>query len=278
VQLAEKEVRCRARGKMRLDSSSPCVGDLVEIVILPDDEGVITKVFPRKNILERPAVANVTQVVVVCAASAPPPNAVLIDRVLVAAEWLGLTAVVVVNKSDLGTEETVTDLYRKAGYMALSVSLVEQKNTEQLCAALGGHTTVLAGQSGVGKSSILKHLCPERKVGVGEVNMRKGYGRHTTRHVELIFVPEWDAYVVDTPGFSKLELPTGLSSLLLAECFLEMRGQREYCRFGHDCRHNGEPACAVKSKVALGDISRERYESYISLLNELLERERSQYK
>jgi len=278
VQLADREVRCRARGRLRLDQGGPCVGDMVEIAILPDGEGVITEVLPRRNLLERPPVANVTQVLVVCAAAAPPPNLPLIDRVLVAAEWLGLSAVVVVNKCDLDTREDVSDIYRKAGYLAPVISLSERKNTEQLYNALCGHTTVLAGQSGVGKSSVLKHLCPARNVGIGEVNMRKGYGRHTTRHVELIFVPKFDAFVVDTPGFSKLELPAGLSSLALADCFLEMRGQRDLCRFGYDCRHLGEPDCAVKRKVETGDISLERYESYVSLLNELFERERSQYK
>lgn len=278
VQLEDREIRCRARGKMRLHNESPCVGDFVEVDVLNDGEGVLTKISPRKNLLERPPVANITQVLIVCSALAPHPNFALIDRILVATELLGLSAVVVVNKCDLDSGVAVSSVYRPAGYPVVEVSLSADVNIASLWASLRGHTSVLAGQSGVGKSSVIKHLCPEREVGVGEVNLRKGYGRHTTRHVELIFVPELDAYIVDTPGFSKLELPEGLSILTLADCFLEMRGQRDHCKFGHSCRHLGEPDCRVKQEVGRGHISQERYQSYTILLNELIERERSQYK
>jgi len=278
VQLGDSEVRCRARGKLRLQSENPCVGDYVKISLLPDGEGVIEEVLPRLNVLERPFVANITQVVVVCAATRPLPNLVLLDRVLVAAEHLGVSGVVVINKCDLESGDTVKRLYRQAGYPVVPLSLWAEGNMEPMLAALRGQTSVLAGQSGVGKSSLIKYLCPKREVLVGEVNMRKGFGRHTTRHVELIYMPEWEAYVVDTPGFSKIDLPLELSSRALSDYYREMRGLREYCKFGHDCRHQDEPECRVRQEVLAGNISAERYSSYIMLLGELKERERSQYK
>jgi len=278
VQLGDREVRCRARGKLRHQSESPCVGDYVKISLLEDGEGVIDAVMQRKNVLERPFVANITQVVVVCAATRPLPNLVLVDRILVAAEHLGVAGVVVVNKCDLESGDTVKRLYTQAGYPVVSLALVGEGDVLPLLAALRGHTSVLAGQSGVGKSSLIKYLCPEREVSIGEVNMRKGFGRHTTRHVELIYMPEWDSYVVDTPGFSKFDLPLELSSRALADYFREMRGLREHCKFGHDCRHQDEPECRVRQEVLAGIISAERYQSYVMLLGELKERERSQYK
>ncbi|MBS4054146.1 MAG: ribosome small subunit-dependent GTPase A [Thermaerobacter sp.] len=278
VQLGDREVRCRARGRLRLQSENPCVGDYVKISLLSDGEGVVDQVLPRRNVLERPFVANITQVVVVCAATRPLPNLVLLDRILVAAEFLGVSGVVVINKCDLDSGDQVKRLYTQAGYPVVSLSLVAEGCVRPLLPALRGHTSVLAGQSGVGKSSLIKHLCPEREVLVGEVNLRKGFGRHTTRLVELIYMPEWEAYVVDTPGFSKFDLPVELSSLALSDYFLEMRGLRMHCKFGHDCRHQDEPGCRVGQEVQAGTISAERYQSYIMLLGELKERERSQYK
>lgn len=278
VHVENMELRCRARGKFRIKEETPVVGDLVVVSDLGDGEGVVDFILPRSNLLERPPVANITQVVVVAAMTSPEPNLALVDRVLVAVEALGVGGAVFFNKADLSNRPGLSSIYEKAGYQVVEGSLTHLDDLSPLFEVLRGHTTVLAGQSGVGKSSLVKRLRPELAVGVGEVSARTQHGRHTTRHVELIFVPQYEAYVADTPGFSRFDLPLGLSQLALAELFPEMRNQRDKCRFGHDCRHQGEPGCAVKEALAAGDMSSERYQSYITLLEEVKQQERSQYK
>lgn len=278
VHVDDRELRCRARGKFRIKDETPVVGDLVEVSDLGDGEGVVDSILPRTNLLERPPVANITQVVVVAAMTSPEPNLALVDRVLVAAEALGIRGAVFFNKADLSNRPRLRTIYEKAGYQVVEGSLTSHENMSSLFEVLRGQTTVLAGQSGVGKSSLVKRLRPELSVGVGEVSSRTQHGKHTTRHVELIFVPEYDAYLADTPGFSRFDLPSGLTQLTLAELFPEMRDQRDDCRFGHDCRHQGEPGCAVREALSCGDISPERYQSYIALLDEIKQQERSQYK
>lgn len=278
VQSGESELRCRARGKLRTRDENPCVGDMVEFTMLSADEGVVDRVLPRMNVLERPTVANITQVVVVAALTSPEPNIDLMDRILVAAESLSLRGVICLNKSDLSTRTDIRRIYQSTGYTVVEVSMKYGDDLTPLFVELSGQTSVLAGQSGVGKSSLIDRLLPELGVRLGDVSARTQHGRHTTRHVELIYVPEWTAYVADTPGFSRLDLPASVSSHYLSELFPEMRPLRKECRFSFDCHHHNEPGCAVKARVQEGIIAKERYASYLSLLEELKSLERSQYK
>lgn len=279
VQTESALLRCRARGKLRLAEETPVVGDLVEVSALNESEGVVGRILPRRNLLERPLVANVSQVVVVAAMTSPEPNLILVDRVLVAAEVLGLKGVVFFNKTDLHQREELRGIYEKAGYRVILGSLTCAPAPSELLDVLCGQTSVLAGQSGVGKSSLVRLLCPELDLAVGEVSAKTRQGRHTTRHVELHYLAECEAFVADTPGFSRLDLPEGLTTYNLAEYFPEMHGAREHCRFGGDCRHRGEPGCAVQEKLLPSKaMAPERYKSYLALLEEVRQQERSRYK
>jgi len=278
VQTDSLVLRCRARGKLRTGESQPYVGDFVEVLQLNDGEGVLEKVLPRTNLLERPAVANITQVVVMAAIASPEPNLSLVDRILVSAEQLNLRAVLCFNKSDLSERPDIPAMYEPAGYPVVAVSIKFGDDLDPLFKELANQTSVLAGQSGVGKSSLINRLMPELGIRLGDVSVKTQHGKHTTRHVELIYVPGYNAFIADTPGFSRLDLSTSIASADLSDLFPEMRAVRENCRFAYDCRHHNEPGCAVKALVQEGKIGMERYSSYLTLLSEVKQAERSQYK
>lgn len=281
VQLPDTVIRCRARGRLKNlePAEAPVVGDMVEVEIIGEGEGVVNAVLPRTNLLQRPTVSNITQMVVVASFSSPDPNQLLLDRLLVAAEHLELRAVLCFNKLDLVQSlGALPDMYRNVGYTVLTVSLQQEGDLKPFFAELRGHVSVLAGQSGVGKSSVINWIKPGLELSVGTVSDKSQLGKHTTRHVELIHISDWDAYVVDTPGFSKLELPENLHSRDLSDYFPEMRPLRSGCRFGFDCRHHNEPGCAVLAALGRGDVARMRYDNYLLLFEELVSREKNQYK
>ncbi len=270
-------VCCRARGKFKLDEITPMVGDRVRCSLLPDGSGVVQEVLPRSTVLQRPAVSNVDQVLIVATLKDPSPNLGLVDRLLVTAEFLGLEAIVGFNKSDLGSTEEAEALrviYGPLGYPSLVFSAKQQVGIDQVRDLLDGHVTVMAGQSGVGKSSLINLVTDGKRIATGEVSQKSGTGRHTTRHVELLPLPEpWRGFVVDTPGFNRLELPEDLTADQLDACFPEMQ-MREHCRFGNSCVHLAEPGCAVKAALAEQQVAPSRYHSYQLLYQELREAER----
>ncbi len=266
---------CKARGVFRNRGVKPLVGDDVEITVLDEaaGEGNIDAILPRANSLIRPAVANVDQAVVVFAVSDPAPNLNLLDRFLVMMARQNIPAAICFNKTDLGGEETkrLSALYEPAGYPLRFVSIRAESGLEDLRALFTGKTTVLAGPSGVGKSSITNWLWPEADMQTGEISSRIRRGKHTTRHSELFFV-EQDTYIVDTPGFSSLYIGDLMPEELKA-CFPEFAGWEEDCRFlGYV--HIGERECGVKTAVGEGKIGRERYENYRLLYQELKDRRR----
>ncbi len=266
---------CKARGVFRNRGVKPLVGDDVEITVLDEaaGEGNIDAILPRANSLIRPAVANVDQAVVVFAVSDPAPNLNLLDRFLVMMARQNIPAAICFNKTDLGGEETkrLSALYEPAGYPLRFVSIRAESGLEDLRALFTGKTTVLAGPSGVGKSSITNWLWPEADMQTGEISSRIRRGKHTTRHSELFFV-EQDTYIVDTPGFSSLYIGDLMPEELKA-CFPEFAGWEEDCRF-LGCVHIGERECGVKTAVGEGKIGRERYENYRLLYQELKDRRR----
>lgn len=211
------------------------------------------------------------------AAAEPTPNLVLIDRLLVTAEYLGLLAIVGINKADLAagdTGKTMQLLYHGIGYPTFFFSLRAADGLVELKQHLAGHVTVLAGQSGVGKSSLLNALAAEQVAETGAISQRGGAGRHTTKHVELLpLPPPINGFMVDTPGFSRLQLPEGLLAAELGHFFPEMR-EHSNCRFGGRCVHLQEPDCGVKAALAAGLIAQSRYDSYQQLYAELWESER----
>jgi len=270
-----REVRCRLRGRFRRERLQVLTGDRVQVNLLDEGTGVIEGVLPRKSQLVRPPVANVDQVICVFSARQPVLNLSLVDRMLVQAEKEQLAAVLCLNKIDLLDQEEVEEVeahYRPAGYPVLPTSARFGVGIEELRSRLEGKISVLAGQSGVGKSRLLNALQPGLQLRTGELSRKVGRGRHTTRHVELLFIAP-GGWVADTPGFSVLEPAAGMAAEELGGCFPEIKKHATGCRFSN-CLHRHEPQCAVKEAVEEGNIPYQRYEHYLQILQEIEELER----
>ena len=262
---------CKAKGAFRREKQKPLVGDDVEIDVISQEEktGNITAILPRKNELIRPAVANIDQALVIFAAAKPAPNLNLLDRFLVMMGQQEVETIVCFNKKDL-TEESdrqrLSQIYQSCGYQVLFTSAKEQEGIEELRELLKGKTSTVAGPSGVGKSSLINLLQPEAAMETGALSQKIERGRHTTRHSQLIPVED-GTYIMDTPGFSSLSL-FGIEKEELKDYFFEFTEYEGSCRFT-GCSHIHEPDCAVKQALKDGKISRERYENYRMLYEEL---------
>lgn len=265
---------CRAKGIFRKEKVKPLVGDNVQLSPVQDNEklaGNVDALLPRKNALVRPSVANVDQAMVVFAAASPKPNLNLLDRFLISMARQQIPVIICFNKIDLTGEEEIrrlTGIYEKCGSVVRAVSVARQEGLEELQQLLEGRTTVAAGPSGVGKSSLTNALCGGFRMEVGEVSRKIDRGKHTTRHTELIVLRK-DTYFLDTPGFSSLYLP-GLEEQEVKEYFEEFVPYEPYCRF-QGCMHISEPDCAVKEALESGKIAGERYENYVLLVQEARE-------
>ena len=259
-------VTCKLRGKFK-KRQGVYPGDLVDVGLLPDSTGVVERLLPRESLMRRPLVANVDQVVLTFAAAQPDPHPLLVSRFLVLAEWSGLARILVcVNKSDLppAAEESFK-VSEAAGYQVLHVSAQTGAGVDAFRRELANHITCFAGPSGVGKSSLLNAIEPGLSLQTGHVSEKIKRGRHTTRVAELL--PFAGGYIVDTPGFSSMELD-GIDEQLLPSYFPEFRPYLGHCRFS-PCSHSHEPDCAVKEAVAAGNIPQERYDAYLSILEEI---------
>ncbi len=259
-----KIYECKAKGIFRNRRMKPLVGDDTVFDVLNEEEGLgnITEILPRRNSLLRPATANVDQALVIFAAKEPDPNLNLLDRFLVTMEIEEIPCQICFNKADLDRQEgtRLLRLYEKAGYPAHLFSIHREEGLSGLRELLRGRTTVMAGPSGVGKSSLMNFLHPGADMETGSVSEKIGRGRHTTRHTELFFLEE-NTFLLDTPGFSSLELsdiPCEELRFYYPE-FLKLEGK---CRF-HGCIHGKEPDCAVKQALGEGRVCRERYENYL---------------
>ncbi len=260
---AENSVyECRARGKFRLDGTSPLVGDRVSFAISGNGKGYIEKVHERKNFFIRPAVANIDVLVFIAANTNPVTDPFLIDRVSVITEEAGCELMVCINKTDIDTADELYDIYSSSGFDTFRVSAFDGGGINELKSALKGKICAFTGNSGVGKSSILNAIVPELKLEVGEVSEKLGRGRHTTRHVELFSVDE-DTFIADTPGFAsfEVEMMQTIDKHELQYDFRDFRSCIGRCRFA-DCAHLKEPGCAVTEAVQNGRIKLSRYQSY----------------
>lgn len=267
---------CKAKGIFRNRNIKPLVGDDVEFTVLDERErtGNIDAILPRKNRLIRPAVSNVDQAVVVFAITEPMPNLNLLDRFLVMMERQEIPVIICFNKIDLSGEaeiEKLKAIYGPPGYPLHFISTYEASGLEELHRLITGKTTVLAGPSGVGKSSITNYLQPEARMETGVVSEKIKRGKHTTRHSELFFVEE-GTYMMDTPGFSSMYIED-LEPNELKDYFPEFAAYEDECRF-LGCIHVGEKVCGVKAAVAEGKIDRSRYDNYLLLYQELKDKRR----
>ena len=257
-------LECRARGKFRKTGDSPLVGDRVT-VRLEQGKGTVQSILPRRNRFLRPAVANIDALLILASRAIPVTEPFLIDRMTVIALAQGVEPIICVNKTDLEDPTPLAELYRAAGFPTVCTSAETGEGIEELRRLIAGKTVAFTGNSGVGKSAILRRLCPELKVETGEVSQKLGRGRHTTRHVELFPIGE-GCRVADTPGFSsfELELMEPIPKEELAELFPDFRPHLGHCRFP-DCAHRREPDCGVLAALAAGEIKPSRHQSYLKL-------------
>ena len=268
--------QCKAKGVFRNRKIKPLVGDDVEFEITDekDKEGNITEILPRKNSLIRPAVANIDQAIVVFALMDPEPNLNLLDRFLVMMETQQIPVTICFNKADLtkaGEEEKYRAIYESAGYDVVFISVYEKEGMDEIRKRIAGKTTVLAGPSGVGKSSLTNCLYPEAEMETGSVSEKIRRGRHTTRHSQLFFLGE-KTFMMDTPGFSSMYVED-MKAGDLKEYFPEFKQYEDGCRF-LGCVHVGEKICGIKEAVEGGKIRRSRYDNYVLMYQELKEKRR----
>ena len=269
VDTGAEVLTCRARGKFRKEGLSPLVGDRVTVRELGNGEGFIESILPRKNAFERPAVANIDQLVVIGSAAIPKTDPFLIDRIAAIAALKGCEVVVLLNKCDLDPAEELYRIYTAARFPTLRISAETGEGLEKLIPLITGKLSAFTGNSGVGKSSILNALDPAFQLKTGEISTALGRGRHTTRHVEMFPLDE-DTYVIDTPGFSSFdteELDLELKARL-PETFPEFAPYLGQCRFV-GCSHVKEKGCAVLQAVKDGRIPASRHRSYVRLYDEL---------
>ncbi len=267
---------CKAKGVFRNKKIKPLVGDDVEFTVLSEEEGTgnIDRILPRKNALVRPAVANVDQALVIFSITHPAPNLNLLDRFLVMMETQQVPVVICFNKVDLCGEELMEqygDIYRKAGYEVEFISTYDKRGLDRVKERMRGKTTVLAGPSGVGKSSLTNELHPQASMETGDISRKIERGKHTTRHSQLFLIGE-GTFMMDTPGFSSMYVED-MEAGELKDYFPEFAAFEDECKF-LGCVHVGEKVCGVKEALRQGKLAESRYENYLLMYQELKNKRR----
>lgn len=262
---------CKAKGVFRKNHEKPLVGDDCEMDVIDGDKklGNIVRILERKNSLIRPNVANVDQALVIFASVKPEPNFNLLDRFLILMKQNDIPCLLIFNKTDIADDKRLSEIegiYEKAGYPIIFTSAREGIRIEDVSKLLKGKTTTVAGPSGVGKSSIINLLQSKVTMETGDISEKIGRGKNTTRHSELIALDD-DSYILDTPGFSSLEL-FDVTAMTLKDFYPEFEQYSCDCKFA-DCIHGNEPVCGVKAAVNEGKINKIRYENYLTLLRSL---------
>jgi ribosome biogenesis GTPase / thiamine phosphate phosphatase len=269
----ESSLQCRARGIFKNKGITPLVGDEVEYEEIGNGEGVVNEILPRQSELIRPPIANIDLAVLVFSLAEPKFNPQLLDTFLVHTEAAGVDALICLTKADLHHDEEelerIRSQYEAIGYQVVTTSSKKNAGIEDIRHFLKDSLSVFSGQSGVGKSSLLNALFADLDLKTAAISIKLGRGKHTTRHVELIPLPE-GGWVADTPGFSSLDFST-IEKEDLALNFREMRDRVGDCRF-RGCLHDNEPGCAVRTGVEDGTIAASRYAHYIQFLQEIKDR------
>lgn len=267
-------IQCRGRGVFRKNNITPLVGDNVVFTAENDREGYIMEIKERENELVRPPIANVDQAILIFSAKDPEFSPHLLDRFLVIIESYQIKPIIVITKIDLANSDELLNIkqyakaYEKIGYDVLLTSSKNEIGLEEIYPLLENKITVFAGQSGVGKSSLLNALQPELNLETKAISKHLGRGKHTTRHVELLEIG--DGLVADTPGFSSLDF-SNIEAEELTYCYPEMKERFANCKF-RGCLHDKEPHCAIKEAVETGEIEEFRYNHYLLFLKEIQQR------
>lgn len=269
--LDDKTYECVARGIFRKNGLTPLPGDNVifKITDQNDEKGALEQILPRQSLLLRPAVANVDQIIFLIAAKSPEPDLLLLDKVLITAYKKNIDVLICINKIDLDPEGKyyeIVEAYRKSGYDAVAFSSKVDTSLDCITGKLSGRISVMAGQSGVGKSTLLNRIVGSLSMETGGMSQKIMRGKHTTRHAQL-FELATGGYFVDTPGFSMFELE-GIEHDELQQYYPEFYDHLGNCKF-RSCNHINEPGCSIKDMVNTGEIDIERYQRYIQIFDAL---------
>ncbi len=263
---------CSPRGKFRQKNYlSPLVGDRVEIEKVDDALYAINEIYERKNMLIRPNVANIDNLLITFAVASPKPDLLLVDKLTATAVSENIGVIICITKNDLKDSSLYEEIYEKAGFPVISTGLSDRSGIDRLKELTKGKITAFAGASGVGKSSLLNAFGEEFILKTGKVSEKIERGKHTTRHAELLTL-SYGGFVLDTPGFSSFEV----MDYNVSSCFPEFQKHSENCRFS-DCTHENEPGCMVKEAVSNGEIHQSRYENYLKMIKEKKEKEKHRF-
>ena len=277
----QKEVyEAYARGKFKKEEITPVVGDFVEFEVTDEEnkKAVITEIAERKVYIKRPKMANITQLVLVVSSKDPKPDLLMLDKQLAFSEFLDLKACIVLNKIDLDDEKefkNIQEIYSKIGYEVIETQAnkkeIEENSIEKLIKTLKGNINVLAGNSGVGKSTLINAIFKKELTQEGEISNRNKRGKNTTTSTKLYEIEE-NTYIADTPGFSTFSIEE-IPSNKLAEYFKEFGDKIPNCEFASSCTHIKEENCGIKQAVKEGKISQDRYDRFCKIYEELKQKE-----
>lgn len=274
VIVEDNVIECKPIGKLKQQELSPVVGDYVEIEMLENEykKGMITKILPRLMYSKRPKIANLTQIIFVLSLKFPEPDLLLLDKQLAYAEFLKIKPIICINKIDLGQKnlkDNIKQIYKNIGYTVIETNAKEKIGIKNLKKLLNGNITAFSGNSGVGKSSLINSIFEEEKAQEGIVSKKIKRGKNTTTNTTLYAIN--NGYIADTPGFSTFEI-NEIESKELGYYFKEFKEYINKCEYG-DCKHLKEENCAIKKAIKEGKISKERYDSYQKIIENLKERE-----
>ena len=275
IESDNKIYEATARGKFKKDEITPVVGDNVEIDVIDETnkKAVIDEIQNRNVYVKRPKLANITQIIFVVSSKDPKPDLLMLDKQLVFAEWLGIKAVIVLNKTDLDEEEKFKDIkkvYQDIGYKIIETQAKEKKGIEELKNILKENNNDFSGNSGVGKSTLINGIFNKEVTEEGEISKKNKRGKNTTTAIKLYKIDE-NTYIADTPGFSTFDI-SEIESNDLANYFIEFQENIKNCEFV-GCTHIKEENCGIKMAIKQGKIKQERYDRFCKIYTELKEKE-----
>lgn len=275
IEVDDKIYEATARGKFKKDQISPVVGDIVEIEVINDEDkkAVINDIKKRSVYVKRPKLSNISQIVFVVSSKNPKPDLLMLDKQLVFAEFLGIKAIIVLNKTDLDKEKQfkeIKQIYKKIGYDIIETEAKNKIGIDNLKKRLKNNINAFSGNSGVGKSTLINAIFDDEITQEGEISKRNRRGKNTTTAIKLYKIDK-NTYIADTPGFSTFDI-SEIASKDLATYFKEFKENISNCEFV-GCTHIKEENCGIKEAIEEGKIDKSRYERFCKIYQELKEKE-----